>query len=184
MSYRKRRPEVVVQREKRARRRRLLIIGGVVVLAALMVAAIVMTRPREVEGVIKVDDMGDAHTSAAPSSYVYNSRPPTSGPLSSDLAAWGEHSETVSEWLHLHNLLSGGVVMHYNCPDGCPQVVEELRSIMDEVGDNLLILHPYTNMDSRIAVTAWTRMITLDEVDRDRIIEFIEAYRGIDHHPR
>jgi len=36
-------------------------------------------------------------------------------------------------------------------------------------------------MDSTIALTAWTRMLTLDEVDRDQIEDFIDAYRGIDH---
>jgi len=37
-------------------------------------------------------------------------------------------------------------------------------------------------MKSRIAVTAWTRIDTLDEFDARRITRFIEAYRGIDHH--
>jgi hypothetical protein len=37
-------------------------------------------------------------------------------------------------------------------------------------------------MDSRIALTAWTRLLTMDEVNRDQIVDFIKAYRGIDHH--
>ena len=75
-----------------------------------------------------------------------------------------------------------GVILHYNCPDGCPDTVEQLRAIVDEVGSEQLILHPYANMDSRIALTAWTRLLELDEVDVDLIKEFIDAYRGIDHH--
>jgi hypothetical protein len=39
-------------------------------------------------------------------------------------------------------------------------------------------------MDSPIALTAWTRMDKLTEVDEKRIVRFIEAYRGIDHHPK
>jgi hypothetical protein len=47
-----------------------------------------------------------------------------------------------------------------------------------------VILAPYAGMDSRIALTAWTRLDKLDEVDEKRIVRFIEAYRGIDHHPK
>jgi len=60
-------------------------------------------------------------------------------------------------------------------------VVAELRDILRDKGTDQLILHPYATMDSTIALTAWTRMLTLDEVDRDQIEDFIDAYRGIDH---
>jgi hypothetical protein len=39
-------------------------------------------------------------------------------------------------------------------------------------------------MQSRIALTAWTRLDRLEEFDERRIVRFIEAYRGIDHHKR
>jgi hypothetical protein len=39
-------------------------------------------------------------------------------------------------------------------------------------------------MDTRIALTAWGRIDTLEDVDEQRIVRFIETYRGIDHHPR
>jgi hypothetical protein len=39
-------------------------------------------------------------------------------------------------------------------------------------------------MPRRIALTAWTRLETLDDVDEARIDRFIRAYRGIDHHAR
>jgi hypothetical protein len=37
-------------------------------------------------------------------------------------------------------------------------------------------------MPPKIALTAWTRLDTMDEFDEGRITRFIEAYRGIDHH--
>ena len=130
----------------------------------------------------KISDQGNRHVGAAPADYVWNSRPPTSGLHADQIAPWGEHDESVQEWYQVHNLEDGGVILHYNCPDGCSGDVAALRGIMDDVGRERLILHPYTNMDSKIAVTAWTRLLTLDEVDRDQIVEFIEAYRGIDNH--
>jgi hypothetical protein len=60
--------------------------------------------------------------------------------------------------------------------------VADLEAIVREKGEEQLILHPYTNMDSRIALTAWTRMLTLEDVDRGKIEDFIDEYRGIDHH--
>jgi hypothetical protein len=37
-------------------------------------------------------------------------------------------------------------------------------------------------MKSRIALTAWTRIDTMDTLDEARVRRFIDAYRGIDHH--
>jgi hypothetical protein len=37
-------------------------------------------------------------------------------------------------------------------------------------------------MKSRIALTAWTRIDTMDRLDESRVRRFIDAYRGIDHH--
>jgi len=94
----------------------------------------------------------------------------------------GIHTETIPDYLQVHNLEDGGVIIHYNCPEGCPEIVEELSDIVRDNGTEQLVLEPYTNMDSTIALTAWTKMLTLDTVDRDRIEDFIKAYRGIDHH--
>jgi hypothetical protein len=48
--------------------------------------------------------------------------------------------------------------------------------------DRQVVLAPYPGMPHKIALTAWTRLDTLDELDEGRITRFIEAYRGIDHH--
>jgi len=39
-------------------------------------------------------------------------------------------------------------------------------------------------MNARIALTAWTRIDTLNDFDEARIDRFIEAYVGIDHHAK
>lgn len=168
---------------QRARRKKWLIIGLVsaaaVVLIAVLIAATRQNKPGEVYA-----SLGNAHIPEPASDYIYNSRPPTSGPHAPNIAPWGVHDESINEWLQVHNLEDGGVIIHYNCPEACPEIVSELEDIVNEMGTEQLVLHPYTNMDSRIALTAWTRLLELDDVDRDQIVDFIEAYRGIDHHPR
>ena len=177
----RRRTQLPGNRRRRVRRRRWLIAGVVVgvvaVVSGLLIAYALRDQPGE-----EFPDEGNLHLSAEPASYIWNTTPPTSGPHSPQIAAWGEHAESVPEWLQVHNLEDGGVIMHYNCPEGCDDIVAELRDILADKGTGQLILHPYTNMESRIALTAWTRMLTLDEVDRDQIEDFIDAYRGIDHH--
>ena len=74
------------------------------------------------------------------------------------------------------------MAVQYNCRD-CDDLVAKLAAIVSPYPDKV-ILAPYPTMDSRIALTAWGRIDTLDEVDAQRIVRFIEAYRGIDHHPR
>jgi hypothetical protein len=61
--------------------------------------------------------------------------------------------------------------------------VTRLRAVVLRY-DRFVILAPYPGMRSRIALTAWTRIDTFDEFNERRIVRFIEAYRGIDHHPQ
>jgi hypothetical protein len=127
-------------------------------------------------------DQGNRHVPTAETAHEpYNSDPPTSGPHLPYIAPWGVHARPISRELQVHNLEDGGVVVQYSCD--CPEVVAKLRAIVERY-DKQVILAPYPTMKARIALTAWTRLETLDEPDEKRIVRFIEAYRGIDHHPR
>jgi hypothetical protein len=129
-----------------------------------------------------VPDLGNAHIPTADTPHPpYNSDPPTSGAHLPYIAPWGVHTRPIPPQLQVHNLEDGGVLLQYNCD--CPEVVERLRAIVQRY-DKFVILAPYPPMASRIALTAWTRIDTMDEVDERRITRFIEAYRGIDHHKR
>jgi hypothetical protein len=111
----------------------------------------------------------------------YNSDPPTSGSHVSWLAPWGIHSVPVPKEVQVHNLEDGGVVVQYNCD--CPEIQARLRAIVERYPTQV-ILAPYPGMDRRIALTAWGRIDKFDELDEARIVRFIKAYRGIDHHAR
>jgi hypothetical protein len=127
-------------------------------------------------------DQGNVHVQTATDPHEpYNSTPPTSGPHLPYIAPWGIHTRPIPDELQVHNLEDGGVLVQYSCD--CPEVAERLARIV-RAYDRYVILAPYPGMKSRIALTAWTRLETLDDVDERRIERFIRAHRGIDHHPR
>jgi hypothetical protein len=82
----------------------------------------------------------------------------------------------------VHNLEDGGVAVQYR-PECADQVAARLRAIVARYADHVL-LAPYPGLDRCIALTAWTRIDKMDELDEGRIVRFIDAYRGIDHHAR
>jgi hypothetical protein len=79
-------------------------------------------------------------------------------------------------------LVRWGVLVQYNCPEGCPELVEKLKNIVQRMKS--LSFSPYPDMEQRIALNAWTRIDKFNEFDEYRVVRFIEAYKGIDHHVR
>lgn len=134
----------------------------------------------------KVPDMGNQHVQVGEKHEPYNSDPPTSGPHYLFLARWGVHNTTILKELQVHNLEDGGVIVQYNCrnlgEEECNVLVQNLTRVVK--GYDLVILAPYPDMDSVIALTAWGRIDKFDKFDEYRIRRFIEAYMGIDHHVR
>jgi hypothetical protein len=127
-----------------------------------------------------VPDQGNRHIQSASAPHEpYNTDPPTSGPHLPYIAPWGIHTRPIVPELQVHNLEDGGVLVQYNCE--CPDLVEKLKQIVQKY-DKHVILAPYPTMKPRIALTAWTRIDTLDALDEARVRRFIKAYRGIDHH--
>jgi hypothetical protein len=126
--------------------------------------------------------MGNLHIDEGTQSPVaYNSTPPTSGPHYGSLASWGTHTDPLPDELVVHNLEDGGVGIWYNCADGCPELVSQLESVADRYGEGVL-LAPYPGMDTQIALTAWNRIDRFEEFDEQRLVRFIDANLGIDHH--
>lgn len=130
-----------------------------------------------------VPSLGNLHIPTAETPHVpYNSDPPTSGPHLPHIAPWGVHTRPIARELHVHNLEDGGVVVNYR-PQCADRVLVGLRAIVERYPDHV-VLAPYPELDRCIAMTAWTRIDKMDDLDDRRVVRFIEAYRGIDHHPR
>jgi hypothetical protein len=127
--------------------------------------------------------LGNEHIETAETPHIrYNSDPPTSGPHLPYIAPWGVHSRPIAKELQVHNLEDGGVVVNYK-PECEPSVLEPLKTIVGRYKERVL-LAPYPGLDRCVALTAWTRLDKFDQVDERRVVRFIEAYRGIDHHKR
>jgi Protein of unknown function (DUF3105) len=168
----------------RARRRLQWLIGGsVAVVAAVVIGYFAYRAVADLPG-MSYSDLGNAHIQTLTDAHApYNSDPPTSGPHLPYIAPWGIHTEPIPKELQVHNLEDGGVVVQYNCPTGCPDLVDKLKAIVQRY-ERQVLLAPYAGMKTRIALTAWTRLDAFDEFDEARIVRFIRAYQGIDHHPR
>lgn len=126
--------------------------------------------------------LGNEHIESPASPHPpYNSDPPTSGPHTPYIAPWGAHNTPVPREIQVHNLEDGGVIVQYNCSN-CQDLVKKLEQITGQY--ERVILAPYPGMDTLIALTAWGRIDKLKELDEKRIIRFINAYVGVDHHPK
>jgi len=131
----------------------------------------------------------------------YNSDPPTSGPHVQWVAPWGVHKVPIPLEVQVHNLEDGGVVIQYKCAaTPCPDLIARLealtkrpdllalpKALVSPIGPPAirLVVAPYPMLKSStaIALTAWGRIQLLDDYDDAKILRFIKAYIGIDHHP-
>lgn len=152
---------------------------GLVALVAVVVGYFAYRAAANLPGT-SMPDLGNRHIQSPTEPHEpYNTDPPTSGPHLPYLAPWGIHTRPIVPELQVHNLEDGGVLVQYNC--ACPELVEKLAAIVRKY-DKSVILAPYPTMKSQIALTAWTRIDTMEELEEARVRRFIEAYRGIDHH--
>jgi hypothetical protein len=128
--------------------------------------------------------------------FHYNSDPPTSGPHKELFNDTFVSPTPLPKLLQVHLLEHGNVLLQYNCE--CPDVAAALAQIAYEYdaqqvppshlqplpadvqaaeeGGLAVIVAPYPGMKHKIALTAWTRLATLDRVDKSKIEGFINAY--------
>ena len=126
--------------------------------------------------------LGNTHIQKPTDPHVpYNSVPPTSGPHLHHIANWGVSKTPIANELQVHNLEDGGVMIQYNCKN-CDAMIAQLEKFAAKY--KRVIVAPYPAMKTPIALTAWGRIDTLDTLDEARIERFVQAYMGIDHHPR
>jgi hypothetical protein len=172
--------------------------GGVVIVLLIAVAIYISYRNSlPVVGEATFPPQGNQHIPLGTiSSVTYNSTPPTSGPHYENLAAWGVQTENVRYEHLIHNLEDSGVVVYYQCEDGCPELVAELEAVLEPFladGRHVVLARNDPNwsmsgqamhkdMGARIALVAWRKLLLMDEVNADTIRTFIERYEGIDHH--
>ena len=124
----------------------------------------------------------------------YSTNPPTSGPywapgtntLPSGLAIsvpphWGIYNQPLPTEALVGSMQHGGVVIWYNEQAGCDAMCINALDLLVKpmVQDqHHLILVPKTDLPHAVAVTSWTRMLTMDHADETSILAFIKAHEG------
>lgn len=156
-------------RLRRKRIRMLKIGGGALVAVALMVAFLIPRGP----------DLGEtipALSGIHGDSFLYNSRPPTSGNHSENPLPSGFTDQLIAGDAAVHNMEHGSVVLWYQPGDA--DLARQMNQLVRGLGSSCLVAGPYAEMDTKVAATAWGRLLSLDEFDDQQLREFVNAYRG------
>lgn len=161
------------------------VIGGVVVLA---LAAFVVQAQRVPLPGQKFESNGPKHVAPGEPHGSYFSNPPTSGWMYDPMTNPGVYTRPKTPEELVHFLEHGGVWVLYTCPEGCPELAEQLAAVVNKQIDRNrpAAVAPYPPPDSperrydrpekRINVIAWQYLLSLDEFDRKQIDEFIERH--------
>ncbi|HZV80493.1 MAG TPA: DUF3105 domain-containing protein [Candidatus Binatus sp.] len=128
--------------------------------------------------------------------FAYNSDPPTSGPHKELFTDTFNVATPLPKYVQAHLLEHGNVLLQYNC--SCPDIAGALYQIAygynsklipadqlqpapsqvqaGEEAGQAVIVAPYPGMKHKIALTAWTRLATLNSIDQAKIAAFINTY--------
>lgn len=133
-----------------------------------------LTAPRPGEAIA---DLGRDHVSVG-TSVEYNSNPPTSG---SHYASWtkrGVYDEAIEDGYLIHSLEHGYVIVSYKCEGDCQQLKRKLGEFYDKNKNKRLVVVPRPSLDVPIALTAWNRILKLQEWDESQVEAFVRAFEN------
>lgn len=106
-----------------------------------------------------------------PNEIIYADSPPAGGDHDRCWASWGVYDEPLPARNWVHNLEHGGIVVLYDCPDGCEAERAELAAWVESLG-NGAILTPAQDLPRRFAVIAWEHRLLTDCLDLDAFADF------------
>lgn len=64
-----------------------------------------------------------------------------------------------------------------NNPD-CQKLVEQIKQVTKKTGMDRLIVVPRPNLNTPIALTAWTKLMKLETVNEEKITAFVKEFRN------
>lgn len=165
------------------RRRRQLVWGGAILVAFLALGGLTYWLSRPATSPAGPDTrtfliQGQQHIQPGQPHQAYNSIPPTSGwHYGNQVAPWGISTAPIPNEVQVHNIEHGGIMIQYDCPQGCPDVVAKLEALVRSYPSKV-VLAPYAGIGRRIALTAWGTLATMDDVDEQFIRRFIDQYKN------
>ncbi len=101
----------------------------------------------------------------------WTSNPPATGSHYPTWAGWNRHYQSLDRGYYVHNAEHGGIVLLYNCPAGCQDVVDSLLAIVRNATPDptctgfvrnriLVAADPLLPPDVQVAAVAWNRVYT------------------------
>jgi hypothetical protein len=114
--------------------------------------------------------------------------PPTSGAHYLEPAAWATtYPFAVMRGNYVHNEEHGGIVMLYNCPDGCADVVDSMTMFGQALPQDpqcatpvnarwIVTPDPLLDPDVRVAAAAWGWSFKADCFDETRMMNFFNEH--------
>ena len=103
----------------------------------------------------------------------YNSNPPAGGPHYGVTAHAGIYDKAPQDGYLVHSLEHGAVILWYR-EDLPKEDVDKLKEIFNKMGGKT-IMAPRKNLDVKIGVSSWGRVLRLNEIDEKKILDFYEA---------
>jgi hypothetical protein len=125
---------------------------------------------------------GTAHVSQD-TDVDYDTNPPTSGDHYASPAEPGFYEETPPLGNLVHSLEHGNVVIYYDPGAITPAARESLEAFVAAHGDDpwaavIVAPHPSDSIDTPYVLTAWTRMLEMDEYSAEQVRAFLAEYLG------
>ncbi len=173
------------QKQVANRQRQLIVGGGIAAVVIVIVAVLMMIRSSQLPDVdvnavadnsVTFPILGQTHIPEGSPRPNYNSNPPTSGDHYVYAIPAGVYDQSPPDENLVHNLEHGHIWLSYRDADDS-EVISALSSIQEQFPNWVIVTHRPDN-DSRIAVAAWGRLLSLDAPDEDQTMAFILRYRN------
>lgn len=126
-----------------------------------------------------VPDEGNTHVDDG-TAITYKVYPPSSGTHYNETAPYGFSDVQLKEGNFVHSLEHGAIVLYYK-QSVSADVKEKLKSLMNTLpagkyGKVKLVVTPYENMTTPLAIAAWDRLLLMNEFNADEIQTFYTTY--------
>jgi hypothetical protein len=168
----------VLERGREVRNRRRVATGAglsaaVVVLGVGAVALPLDFPDGKVNGAVEVtryDGVSGEHVNGP---IEYEQSPPVGGDHNATWQNCGFYAEPIADEYAVHSLEHGAVWITYapNLPE------EDLKVLREAMGSSgYVLVSPYAEQDSPVALSAWGVQLEVDSVDDPRIDEFLDTY--------
>ncbi|MDO8495244.1 MAG: DUF3105 domain-containing protein [bacterium] len=107
----------------------------------------------------------------------YNTNPPTGGWHYAQPVQTGIYDQELPDEQIVHNLEHGHIWFAHR-PDLSAEQIEILADIAKGYGSRV-IMTPRVANDSPIAIVAWERLVKMDQVNKELVEDFVDAYRNM-----